>query len=283
MLAAERGAAANTLAAYAATSPAQPRLIGDPARADRRRLARLGAALGGARARQPVARKCSALRQFYGFLVDEGLRDDDPSAALPRPRAAPAAAAAARHGEVEPLFARAEDEAGERSPARGAAAGAARAALRLGPARHRAGLAAARRRAARRAVPDRHRQGRAAAHGAGQRPAPGRRCRAGCAAARRAAAATCSPRAAASDPGTAVPAAQGAGGAGGASIRPRSARTCCATPSPPTCSRAAPTCACCRRCSATPTSPPPRSTPTSTARAAGRAGQRAPSPCGRRD
>ena len=42
-----------------------------------------------------------------------------------------------------------------------------------------------------------------------------------------------------------------------------STRTSCATRSPPTCSSAAPTCARCRPCSATPTSPPPRSTPTS--------------------
>ena len=44
-----------------------------------------------------------------------------------------------------------------------------------------------------------------------------------------------------------------------------SPRTRCGTASPPTCSKAAPTCARCRRCSATRTSPPPRSTPTWTA------------------
>jgi integrase/recombinase XerD len=32
-----------------------------------------------------VARRSAALRRFYGFLVDEGFRPDDPSAALPRP------------------------------------------------------------------------------------------------------------------------------------------------------------------------------------------------------
>ena len=40
-------------------------------------------------------------------------------------------------------------------------------------------------------------------------------------------------------------------------------RTGCGTPPPPTCSKAAPTCAACRRCSGTPRWPPPRSTPTS--------------------
>ena len=38
-------------------------------------------------------------------------------------------------------------------------------------------------------------------------------------------------------------------------------RTCCAMPSPATCCTTAPTCAWCRRCSATPTFPPRRSTP----------------------
>jgi site-specific recombinase XerD len=47
-----------------------------------------------------------------------------------------------------------------------------------------------------------------------------------------------------------------------ASTARRSAPTSCATPSPPTCWRAAPTCASSRPCWATPTSPPPRSTPT---------------------
>ena len=45
--------------------------------------------------------------------------------------------------------------------------------------------------------------------------------------------------------------------------RPTSARTACGTPPPPTCSRAAPTCAPSRSCSATRRWPPRRSTPTS--------------------
>ena len=39
-------------------------------------------------------------------------------------------------------------------------------------------------------------------------------------------------------------------------------RTACVTAQPPICSKAAPTCAACRRSSATPRPPPPRSTPT---------------------
>jgi integrase/recombinase XerD len=35
--------------------------------------------------RATVARKAAALRRFFGFLQDEGIRRDDPSASLPRP------------------------------------------------------------------------------------------------------------------------------------------------------------------------------------------------------
>ena len=33
-----------------------------------------------------VARRAAALRRFFGFLVEDGLRSDDPSQALPRPK-----------------------------------------------------------------------------------------------------------------------------------------------------------------------------------------------------
>ena len=58
-----------------------------------------------------MARKSSALRQFYGFLLDEGLRADDPSPALPRPAARRPLPKILSHAEVEALFARAEAEA----------------------------------------------------------------------------------------------------------------------------------------------------------------------------
>jgi integrase/recombinase XerD len=51
------------------------------------------------------------LRQFFSFLVDEGLREDDPSPALPRPRARRPLPRLLGHGEVNALFARAEEEA----------------------------------------------------------------------------------------------------------------------------------------------------------------------------
>jgi integrase/recombinase XerD len=110
MLAAERGAAANTLAAYRRDLESAEDAIGDLAGADRNALARLGGHWGSL-APSSVARKASALRQFYGFLVDEGLREDDPSPALPRPATRRPLPRILTHGEVEALFARAELEA----------------------------------------------------------------------------------------------------------------------------------------------------------------------------
>jgi len=110
MLAAERGAAANTLAAYRRDLEAAEEAIGELESADGPALASLGQAWSGL-APSSLARKCSALRQFFGFLIDEGIRKDDPSSALPRPRSRRPLPRLLSHAEVESLFARAEDEA----------------------------------------------------------------------------------------------------------------------------------------------------------------------------
>jgi len=110
MLAAQRGAAANTLAAYRRDLEGAGEVLGDLAGADGAALARLGPAWA-ALAPASLARKCSALRQFYGFLVDEGWRDDDPSPALPRPRARRPLPRLLSHAEVGAMLARAEEEA----------------------------------------------------------------------------------------------------------------------------------------------------------------------------
>ena len=51
------------------------------------------------------------MRQFYGFLLDEGQRADDPSPALPRPATRRPLPKILSHADVEALFARAEIEA----------------------------------------------------------------------------------------------------------------------------------------------------------------------------
>jgi integrase/recombinase XerD len=115
MLVAERGAAANTIAAYRRDLEAAEEAIGNLAAADRDALAGLGSAWSGL-APSSVARRCSALRQFYGFLIDEGLRGDDPSSALPRPRSRRPLPRLLSHDEITRLFARAEEEAASDRP-----------------------------------------------------------------------------------------------------------------------------------------------------------------------
>jgi len=115
MLAAERGAAKNTLAAYARDLAGAEELIGDLAAATRADVARLAAAWASL-APASVARKASALRQFFGFALDEGWRSDDPSGALPAPRTRRPLPKILSHGDIAALFARAELEAAGGKP-----------------------------------------------------------------------------------------------------------------------------------------------------------------------
>jgi integrase/recombinase XerD len=116
MLAAERGAALNTLTAYRRDLEGAEDLVGDLSTASRDSLARLGNRWADL-APSTVARKASALRQFYGFLLDEGQRQDDPSPVLPRPATRRPLPKILAHADVEALFARAEFEAGGNRPA----------------------------------------------------------------------------------------------------------------------------------------------------------------------
>lgn len=90
MLAAERGAAALTLAAYRSDLVDAQRFLGSAAplpSASASDLQRYFAALAAARlAPRSAARRLSALRQFFRFLVLEGVRRDDPTSELDAPR-----------------------------------------------------------------------------------------------------------------------------------------------------------------------------------------------------
>ncbi len=110
MLAAERGAAANTIAAYRRDLEGAEEVVGDLAKADRDRVARLAGAWADL-APSSVARKSSAMRQFFGFAVDERWRQDDPSGALPRPATRRPLPKLLSHDAIGALFARAELEA----------------------------------------------------------------------------------------------------------------------------------------------------------------------------
>jgi len=91
MLAAERGAARNTLAAYSAdladfVAFAAARHSA-PANADAQLLQSYMAGLGAAGlSARTAARRLSALRQFYRFLLREGVRGEDPTQVLDAPK-----------------------------------------------------------------------------------------------------------------------------------------------------------------------------------------------------
>jgi integrase/recombinase XerD len=117
MLAAERGAAANTIEAYRRdlyAFAAHLALRGaSPATADgdavRGYIQGLGAA---GLATATTARKLSSLRQFYGFLAAEGMRDDDPTTAIDSPARGRPLPKTLGEDEVEALFAAARDHQG---------------------------------------------------------------------------------------------------------------------------------------------------------------------------
>lgn len=105
MMAAEAGAAANTLAAYERDlRGASETLGGGLAAASAEKLKGLGEAWLPFK-RATVARKAAALRRFFGFLADEKIRSDDPSAALPRPGAERPLPKILDHAAVDALFA----------------------------------------------------------------------------------------------------------------------------------------------------------------------------------
>jgi integrase/recombinase XerD len=119
MLAAERGAARNTLAAYGAdlqdffdfcdrqgTPPAGAGT--ETLRAYLRRLSDLGLRP------RTAARRLSSLRQFFRFLAREGVRADDPTELLEGPKPAPSLPKAITEAEVEALLAGAATLPGHR-------------------------------------------------------------------------------------------------------------------------------------------------------------------------
>ncbi len=107
MLSAERGAAVNTLAAYAADlADASGSIPGALARADEAALrGYLGGLSRAGRSARTAARRLSALRQFYRFLLREGVRADDPAERLDAPRLAPALPRCLSEAEVDALLA----------------------------------------------------------------------------------------------------------------------------------------------------------------------------------
>jgi len=110
MVAAERGAARNTLAAYASDlgdfAAFAAARGSDPAGADEVLLRAYLASLSGAGlSARTAARRLSALRQFHRFLLREGVRADDPTVLLDSPRLRPPLPKYLSETEIDALFA----------------------------------------------------------------------------------------------------------------------------------------------------------------------------------
>src|SRR5439155_5871923 len=110
MLAAEAGASPHTLAAYRNDLRRVAEAVQPLGAASADDLSRLGAEWA-ALAPATVARRAAALRRFFGFLVDDGLRKDDPSSALPRPRFERPLPRILDADEVQRMFEAGEDRA----------------------------------------------------------------------------------------------------------------------------------------------------------------------------
>ncbi len=64
-------------------------------------------------ARSSLGRKVSVLRRFFGFLIDEGFRADDPGSALPRPGKAQRLPKILSHADIESLMAEINQQCAE--------------------------------------------------------------------------------------------------------------------------------------------------------------------------
>jgi integrase/recombinase XerD len=110
MLSAEAGASKHTIAAYRNDLDRAAEALGGLGAVSAADVSRLGSSWAEL-APSTVARRSAALRRFFGFLVDEGLRRDDPSAALPRPRFERPLPRILDEDEVRRMFEAAEDRA----------------------------------------------------------------------------------------------------------------------------------------------------------------------------
>jgi integrase/recombinase XerD len=116
MMAAEFGASKHTLAAYRNDLHRAAETLGSLGSASTGEVSLLGGQWA-ALAPSTVARRSAALRRFFGFLVDESFRKDDPSGALPRPRFERPLPRILEPAEVERMFVAAEEKAASGKPA----------------------------------------------------------------------------------------------------------------------------------------------------------------------
>jgi len=115
MMAAENGASRKTLLAYRRDLEPAAETVGSLERAGTSELSKLGEAWAEL-APATVARRSAALRRFYGFLLDDGMRADDPSSSLPKPRLQRPLPRILDSGEVESIFTVIEERAASGEP-----------------------------------------------------------------------------------------------------------------------------------------------------------------------
>lgn len=116
MLASEAGASRHTLSAYRSDLAAAGTIVPSLGAASMDQLGELAPAWSGL-ASSTLARRSAALRRFYGFLQEEGLRADNPGAALPRPRQVRPLPRILDRDDVDAMFRAAEDKAASGEPA----------------------------------------------------------------------------------------------------------------------------------------------------------------------
>ncbi len=104
MLVAETGASRHTLSAYRTDLEQASSIMGGSLScADREMIKKLPSRWRHLQ-NSTVARKSSSLRRFFGFLVEEGFRKNDPSNALPRPGIVRSLPKTLSHDEIGNLF-----------------------------------------------------------------------------------------------------------------------------------------------------------------------------------
>ena len=115
MLASEAGASRHTLSAYRSDLTAAAGLVPALGEASMEQLGKLAPAWSDLAA-STLARRSAALRRFYGFLQEEGFRDDNPAAALARPRQVRPLPRILDTDDITAMFRTAEDKAASDEP-----------------------------------------------------------------------------------------------------------------------------------------------------------------------
>lgn len=116
MMAAESGASVNTLSAYRSDlEQASVLLKGQLFSSNKSSLDQITSDWRDLKS-TTIARKSSTLRRFFGFMVEEGFRKDDPSSALPRPTHSRDLPKTLSHDEIARFFATIDSKINSENP-----------------------------------------------------------------------------------------------------------------------------------------------------------------------